>query len=339
MRYGITLLLAGTRPEANEALARTADDAGFDTIAVGEAGFDSFAGATAVALWSRRARVCSAVATWARPPVLASTSAATVDLLSNGRYALGLGTMPPRWNRDHYGIDPSRPLPRMREYVEVVRRALRAHGGRTCEFDGTFFTVHGYSRRQPPLRDDLPIHLAATLPGMAALAGEIADGVLFNLLHTAPWLSDVLVPAALAAGRAIERGVMVRCAIGDEEQTRRWVRDSLRLYLDVPYFYRVAESAGFDLGGVRALVARGEHDRALAAVPDAFVGEMALLGSANEVVAASRRYDGLVDWLLLAPPTGLAGEAIVEQSEAIIAAFAPLTRRAPASPPPSAGHG
>jgi 5,10-methylenetetrahydromethanopterin reductase len=314
-------MLAGTRPEANAALVSRAEEAGLDTISVGEAGFDSFAGATAVALWSRRVRVYSGVVTWARPPVLAATSAATVDLIARGRYVLGLGTMPPPWNRDYYGIDPARPVTRMAEYVEVVRSALRAHDGRSCDYEGEFFAVREYRKPQPPLRDDLPIHLAATLPGMAALAGRVADGVLFNLLHTVSWLRDNLVPAVTAAGRSIERGVMVRCAVGEEEQALGRVRDSLRPYLHVPYFYRVAESAGFDLGRVRALAGLGDVAGALAAVPATYLREMALVGSPAEVVATARRYEDLVDWVLLAPVSAVPGTVIVEQSEAIIDVF------------------
>lgn len=318
VRHGLTTALVGSTPEVESRMAHMAEDAGFDTVSVGEAAYDSFATASAVARETTRVRVLSGVATWARPPVLTATSAATADRYADGRYALGLGTMPRAWNRDWYGIDPSRPLTRMREYVAVVRRALAATDA-PLHHEGEWFRVSGYRRMAPPPRTDVPIHLAATRPGMAALAGEIGDGVLFNVVHTHRWLRETLVPAVSASGRRIERGVMVRCVVDDdEERALQLARRSFAMYLGVPYFHEVAEASGHDLTEVERLLGSGDRAGALAAVPDGWLRDAALVGTAEQVRAAATRYEGLVDWLLLTPPTGLDGGALLEHTRRIV---------------------
>lgn len=107
-------------------LAQRAERAGAAVLAVGEARYDSFATATIVAGATSTVPVLTAVTTWVRSPVATAVAALTVAEASGGRFTLGLGTMPPSWNRDYHGINPSRPLARMREYVAALRAALSA---------------------------------------------------------------------------------------------------------------------------------------------------------------------------------------------------------------------
>ena len=87
-----------------------------------------------------------------------------------------------------------------------------------------------YIRLRGPLEQPVPIHLGVTLPGMAGLAGEIADGVKFNVLTTARQIRDVLLPAieagARRAGRSlddVERGVVVSTAVSNDRGAGRSV--------------------------------------------------------------------------------------------------------------------
>ena len=320
MRVGLTVGLAGSRPRDDVALVRAAETAGFDTVSVGEAGRDSFVQATLVAGASQRLRVYSGVATWTRPPLVTATALATVDRIADGRYTLGLGTMPAAWNTDRYGIDPRRPLERMREYLAAVRAVLAA-GGDPVEVDGERFMISGFRWPEPPVRSDPPIHLAATRAGMARLAGEVADGVLFNVVHTAEWLREVLVPAAEASGRCIERGVMLRCAVtADEAAGLEALRRSLRLYLGVPYLYEVARAAGHDLSAVQQAADAGDPE-AWRAFPESFVRACGMVGSPEACREQLGRYDGLVDWVLLCPPGGLDAAELHAASLAIVEAF------------------
>lgn len=326
MDVGVSLSLAGLPLRQAMSFATAAETAGMAAVSVGELTHDTFAAATAMGTATTTIRLISGVATWQRPPVSCATGATTVDEACGGRYTLGLGTMPAAWSADFYGIDPSRPIPRMREYVDVVRRAMRAHSGATCDFTGSFFEVRGYRRAAAPLRADLPVVLAATRPAMASLAGEIGDGVYFNVIHTDAWLREILEPA-LRKGRdkslrngAFQRVLMVRCAIDDdEERAISHLRNSLRTYLFVPYLAEIARWAGFDLNDATTRARSGDVDGALAALPTALVMAMGVYGSPKQCAKQLTRYRGLVDTIVLAPPSGLPVEVGIQQVESIIA--------------------
>jgi 5,10-methylenetetrahydromethanopterin reductase len=331
-RLGISLAMAGLPIPEAQRLAKMAEQGGMGFVSVGEVAYDAFAAATALALATEHIEVWTGIATWTRPPVLTAMAASTVDSVSNGRFRLGLGTMPAAWNIDHYGIDPSRPIGRMREYVAAIRAAWLAHSGRSCEFTGERFTITGYRRPEPPLRDEIPILLAATRPQMAKLAGEIADGAYLNVIHTVDWISEVLNPA-VAQGRAKatagapaqagphETGVMVRCSIHDDQELAlQRLRTSLRMYLLVPYLAEVAAHAGFDIGNAVEAAKRGDFDRGLALLPDDLVAKLGVAGTPAQCAEQLRAYDGLVDWIVFAPPSRTPPDTGIEPIEAIIEA-------------------
>ncbi len=305
MKAALAIGLAGIPLSQYGPIIAAAENAHSYALCVGEAAQETFAAASFVSTLTTKPKIISGIATWARPPVTTALAAATVDEISGGRYELGLGTMPDHWNRDHYGIDPARPLVRMREYVEVIRLAWKAYGGRTADFTGEFYTVKGYQRLIPPLREEMPIHLAATRPGMARLAGEISDGVLVNWLHTQEWLHEVLEPA-FAEGiqrgtRSPERAAMVRVLVEpDPVKAREILRPSFAMYQQVPYFHEVAASAGF-IGTDLA---------------DGLVDAMTVHGDLDSVVGQLRdRYGAWADWLELTPPGAVGGEALAAAYE------------------------
>lgn len=285
-RLGLLVGVAGMDLRDGLAVAREAEDAGLGAVAVGEAAYDTFAAAAAVATVTRQVAVVSGVATWVRPPIATARAAATVDELSGGRYVLGLGTMPAAWNTRFYGLPADHPLDRMREYVAVVRAGLAAHSGRAAHVDGRYHRVDGYTRLAPPLREEVPVALAVTRPGMARLAGEIADGVAYNVVCTPGWIRERLAPAVALAGRRIERTALVRCIV-DEQEARALdrARRSFALYRDVPYFAEVAAHAG--------------------GVGDDLYRELCLIGPPDACREQLLRYEGLVDRVDLAPAGGL----------------------------------
>ena len=111
-------------------------------------------------------------------------TAATLDLLSGGRFLLGLGTSGPQVVEGWHGQPWGKPLGKTREYVEIVRAALRRdvveHEGEhyRIPWDGPGATGLGKPLKMMlrPLRADIPIYLAALGPKNVALAAEIADG-------------------------------------------------------------------------------------------------------------------------------------------------------------------
>ena len=328
MDYGISLSLARIPMARSMELARLAESSGFGTVSVGEAAHDSLAAASAMAVSTSTIRVMTGVTTWVRPPVLTATGAATVDDISGGRFTLGLGTMPEHWNRDHYGIDPVRPLQRMEEFVTIVRQTLAASSGDRVDHHGERFTVRGYRRVAAVGRPDIPIVLAATRPAMACLAGRIADGVFFNVIATAEGIRHDILPAvargraqALDLDRPFERLLLLRCSV-DENESRAWerLRESLRMYLGVPYLADVASAAGFDVQPAIELARHGRFDEAVEAIPMELVRQMGVGGTVDQCRTQLRRYEGLVDTIVFAPPSGLSADEGVEQIRRIVTA-------------------
>jgi alkanesulfonate monooxygenase SsuD/methylene tetrahydromethanopterin reductase-like flavin-dependent oxidoreductase (luciferase family) len=115
-----------------------------------------------------------------RPAGMTALTAATLDALSGGRFRLGLGVSNPDVSEGWYGVPFDDPLGRTREYVEVVRMAMR---GEQVRYAGDHLRLPPPGREgaaltvlTEPLRADLPIYLAAVGTRNLELAGEIADG-------------------------------------------------------------------------------------------------------------------------------------------------------------------
>ena len=323
MDIGINIGLAGVGLADQIALAARADRAGFSTVAALESGFDAFAMLGGAAVATTSARLMTGVATWVRPPIATVRAARTLAELSSGRFHLGLGTMPAHWNRDLYGIDPDRPVSRMREYVAVVRGALEA----TEPFDhrGEFFEITGY-QAQPVTSGAIPIHVGATRSRMARMAAEVADGVLYNFVHTVDWIRDVLEPAVALGengrGVRVERGVMLLCVIdNDEDRALERARHGFGRHVGIDYFHATAAHTGFDLSDVEALEQAGRHDEAVAALPDDLIRTMAAVGSAESCRNRVAALEGLVDSVQLLPPRHVAPEEVRRGYEAVLEAF------------------
>ena len=159
------------------------------------------------------------------------------------------------------------------------------------------------------------MYLAATLlPGMARLAGEVADGVVFNAVNTPAWLRERLLPAVeeglAASGRTrsdIDVGVLAVSAIGDD--ALRLAATGLGVYFVAPYFGEVLRHAG-----CAAEAERGE-------ISERVVRRLALVGSADEVRDQVDRYADLADWVAFTPPIGLAPAEMRRQTELALDTF------------------
>lgn len=115
---------------------------------------------------------------YSRSPSLVAMTVATLDVLSQGRVILGLGTSSRPIVEDWHGSEFTYPIDRMREYVEIIRLVL---SGKKCDYDGDFFHLKGFNLLIGSYRKDIPIYLAAINKKMVELTWEIADGVILYL--------------------------------------------------------------------------------------------------------------------------------------------------------------
>jgi F420-dependent oxidoreductase-like protein len=168
MRLGVNLGYWGGGNDAdNLALAREADRLGYSVCWVAEAyGSDAPTVLAWVAAQTERIDVGAAVMQIpARTPAMTAMTAATLDTLSGGRFRLGLGVSGPQVSEGWHGVPFAKPLGRTREYVDIVRMALRRE---RVQYDGEHWTLplpggpgKALKLTVHPVREQIPIYLAS----------------------------------------------------------------------------------------------------------------------------------------------------------------------------------
>ena len=242
----------------------------------------------------------------ARTPAMTAMTAATLDTLSHGRFLLGLGVSGPQVSEGWHGVRFEDPLGRTREYVEIVRSALRREA---VAHDGEHFTLPlpdgpGKSLRltiHPP-RPDLPIYLAAVGPRNLRLAGEVADGWLAIFLspeHSADLVATVR-EGRERSGRGTPQDPMagfdtvatVPVVVTDDlEAARATVAPYAALYIggmgsrEKNFYNDLAVRMGYadEAKRVQDFYLDKQYREAMAALPLEFVDRTSLLGPKERI--------------------------------------------------------
>src|SRR5215218_2668942 len=185
MRLGLNLGYFGAAaPSQTVPLVQHAEELGYHSVWTAEAyGSDAVVPLTWVAAHTEKIGLGTAILQMpGRTPANTAMTAATLDLLSGGRVLLGLGTSGPQVVEGWHGEPWGKPLGKTREYVEIVRAALRRE---VVEHHGEHYDIpysQGTGLGKPlklmarPLRGEIPIYLASLGPKAVELAFEIADG-------------------------------------------------------------------------------------------------------------------------------------------------------------------
>src|SRR6201987_2424380 len=243
MKLGLSLGYAppGTNPADLFPLVQQAEGLGFDSVWVAEAwGTDGVSVLGWLAGKTDRIKLGSAIMQIpGRTPANTAMTAATLDLLSGGRFLLGLGTSGQQGVEGWHGQPWGKPLGKTREYVEIVRAALRRevveHRGEHygIPYDGPGATGLGKPLKLMlrPLRAEIPIYLAALGPKNVSLAAEIADGWL--PIFVAPQrFADAFGPSLTAAPPGFEIAPTPSVLVGDEvDALRDAIRPHVALYV------------------------------------------------------------------------------------------------------------
>jgi 5,10-methylenetetrahydromethanopterin reductase len=278
------------------AIAQRAEALGFDSIWLTETRFtrDAVTSTAAVAAATERVRVATAVINpYTRGAVLNAVTAATLDELAGGRFIFGIGPGSPTVLA-RQGITFDRPLPHLREAVEVVRRLLT---GEEVTFLGETTTVDGARLDFTPIRSSIPVYLGVTGPRALALAGEIADGVLLNGFVSLAYTEravEIVRSAARAAGRdpdAVEIAASIHVAIdADGQAARDATRTLVATYLGG--FPNIARESGILPALLDRIEAVYRAEGAAAAAPlidDRIVDDLTIAGTISEVRSALAR--------------------------------------------------
>jgi len=307
-------------------LAEEAERCGFHSVWTSEAyGSDAVSPLAWIGASTENIRLGTAIMQMpARSPATTAATVATLDLLSGNRVLLGLGTSGPQVAEGWHGQAWGKPLTRTREYVEIVRAILRRdapleHHGEHYDipYSGPGATGLGKPLRiivHPP-RADVPIYLAAIGPKNVALAAEIGDGWL-PIFFSPERFADTHRPMleegfARRGGRpgGWDLAAHVPVVVTDDVAAGRdFLKPLHALYVGgmgakgKNFYTRLAERYGYAnaAAAIQDLYLSGKKNEAIAAVPDALVDEVALVGDGARIadrLAAFR--DCGVDTLIL----------------------------------------
>jgi F420-dependent oxidoreductase-like protein len=310
MRLGLSLGYWGMGNNAdNLALAREADRLGYAVAWAAEAyGSDAATVLAWVAAQTESMDVGSAVFQIpARSAAMTAMTAATLDTLSEGRFRLGLGVSGPQVSEGWHGVRFTKPLGRTREYVDVVRMALRRE---TVRYAGEHITLplpDGPGKAMKltvhPVRADIPIYLAAVGPKNLELTGQIADGwlaIFFSPEH-ADVSMDPLRRGRIFGGRAdsaddpmagFDVVPTVPVVLSDDlEAAAAPLRGYSALYIggmgskEKNFYNSLARRMGFEHAAdeVQRLFLDRRHREAAEAVPAEFIDATSLIGSRERV--------------------------------------------------------
>src|ERR687886_345481 len=172
----------GITPADQLKMVKEAESAGFDSVWAAEAyGSDTATVLAWLAAQTERIRIGSAIFQMpGRSPAMTAMTAATLDILSNGRMLLGIGSSGPQVAEGWHGQRFAHQLQRTREYVAVVRMALARKRvdfhGETLELPLPDGPGKALKLTIAPVQPRIPIYLAALGPRNTTLAAEIADG-------------------------------------------------------------------------------------------------------------------------------------------------------------------
>jgi F420-dependent oxidoreductase-like protein len=299
MRLGLNLgyQTPGTNPADLVPLVQRAEELGFDSVWAAESwGTDAVTVLAWMAASTSRIKVGSAIMQIpGRTPANTAMTTATLDLMSGGRFLLGLGTSGPQVVEGWHGQPWGKPLVRTREYVEIVRAALRRE---LVEHDGEHYRIpyHGPGESglgKPlklmlrPLRAEIPIYLAAIGPKNVALAFEIADG----------WLPIFVVPERFrdAYGTPPENfeiAATVNVLVGDDvDALRNALKPHVALYVGgmgakgKNFYNALVSRYGWEAEAaeIQELYLAGKQREAIAAVPDELVDAVSLVGPKERI--------------------------------------------------------
>jgi probable F420-dependent oxidoreductase len=290
-----------------EAAATAAEAAGYDGLGVPETRHDVFIGLTLAARATGRITLQSSIAVaFSRNPMTVATQANDVQLVSGGRFQLGLGSQVQAHIERRFGMTWSRPAARMEEFIAAVRAIWAAWAtGDRLHFKGAFYThtlMTEFFNPGPNPHGNPPILLAAVGERMAEVAGRVADGVLCHSFTTPAYLHEHTVPA-VRKGRGGSLDGFTFClpvlaVLGADERDRARaeaaIRQQIAFYGSTPAYQPVLEQHGWGELGERLnlLSRRGAWQEMGAAIGDSVLSTFAVSGDAAQVAAGLRERFG-----------------------------------------------
>lgn len=312
MKFDVSLLVhdLGQMP----ALARFADELGFDGIWTFETSHEPYLPLVLAAEHSKRLSIGTSIAVaFPRSPTITAQIAWDLARYSQGRFILGLGTQVKGHNERRFGVTWERPVEKMRDYILALRAVWDCWQNRTrLNYQGEFYKLTlmtPFFSPAPHEYSHIPIFIAGVNKRMCQLAGELCEGFHVHPLHTTGYLREVILPniqtglAKMGRARAsieLSSSIFV-IPTDDPQQAQKYeaeVRQQISFYASTPPYRPVFDVEGWgDVADqLKALAARGQWNDMPALVTDEMLERFALRGSWGDLpLLMKKKYAGLLD--------------------------------------------
>ena len=294
--------------------ARELEELGYDGVITAETGHDSFLPLVLAAEHTERLELGTGIAVaFARTPMVLAYTANDLQLMSKGRFILGLGSQIKPHIEKRFSMPWSHPARRMREYILALHAIWDSwNDGTRLKFDGEFYQhtlmTPFFSPGANPYGKPR-VFLAAVGEMMTEVAGEVADGIIIHGFTTERYVKEVTMPAierGLAkAGRdrssfEVSGPLFVVTGTTDAEvaEAERAVKQQIAFYGSTPAYRGVLELHGWgDLQTeLNALSKQGEWVKMGELIDDDILHTFAVVADPEGVATElKKRYGGVVD--------------------------------------------
>ncbi|NQZ95829.1 MAG: LLM class F420-dependent oxidoreductase [Myxococcales bacterium] len=309
-------LLIGGLAEAS-ARARALEADGYDGIVSAEVSNDPFLPLALAAEQTERVELMTSIAVaFARNPMILANTSHDLNLVSKGRFILGIGSQIRPHITKRFSMPWSQPAARMREFILAMRAIWDCwYRGEPLAFRGDFYThtlMTPNFTPQDATYGEPRVFLAAVGPRMTEVAGEVADGMIAHGFTTERYLREVSLPAlekGLARSARSRSDFEISCPVfvvtgADEEsftKSREMVGRQISFYGSTPAYRPVLELCG--RGELQTelnhLSKQGRWDDMATLIDDDLVEEFAVVGRPEEVPELIRkRFGDLIDRMM-----------------------------------------
>jgi len=314
MKFDATLPLTGLKDVS--AIAKAAEEVGFDALWTQETQHDPFLPCALIAEHTTRLHFGTAIAvSFARSPANIAYAAWDLAAQSDGRFILGLGTQVRAHIERRFGQPwPDSVTRKLREQIQVIRAFWDCwQNGTKLNYRGEYYKItlmSPFFNPGPIQHPNIRIYIAGVNTGLARLAGELCEGFHVHPLHSARYVREVILPAmeegTIKMGRKREDvSVSITAFVATTPEEMNSARSQISFYASTPSYRQVMDLHGWASTAEKlsAHAARGEWTEMPTLITDEMLNEFCLMTEESKMaVELRKRYAGIADRLTLYVP-------------------------------------
>jgi len=320
MKFDAALPIVGLKDVA--AIAKAAEEIGFDALWTQETQHDPFLPCALIAEHTTRLRAGTAIAvSFSRSPANIAYTAWDLAAQSDGRFMLGLGTQVKAHIERRFGVPwPESVTGKFREQIQVIRTFWDCwQNGTKLNYRGEYYKITLMSPffQPPPLpvgegrgEGKIPIYIAGVNTGLAKLAGELCEGFHAHPFHSVRYMKEVMLPALEEGVQKTHRkredvSVSITAFVATTPEEMNFARAQVSFYASTPSYRPVMDLHGWsDVAEKLSMhAAKGEWAEMPMLITDEMLNEFCLVTEESKLAdELKRRYDGIADRLTLYTP-------------------------------------